>query len=297
MKTIIASMCAAVGMCAFSETENAEAETQEESDFPISIWGFGNCGVYSGYQLYGSLVNSEPTLQGYAEVNAQLTIAEVDIGYLGVGLWFNSDLTKRRSDMYYPLGRGVPNEYDPNVHFGRTFWFDDERTWGLDWRSTFVWFYYPPYNYHGADHTPTTWDFDHSFSLLNPYVIPFVDVVREYTEGSNLLQFGLKKPIDVTETLSVVPSLTMVWREHQYNWCFPTAFGDASKCNSGIATMKLMLEATWKLTDNIGLFGNIAYCSIVDPDLRDNCDNELGGADYGRYKDFAWGGVGVTFSF
>ena len=28
-------------------------------------------------------------------------------------------------------------------------------------------------------------------------------------------------------------------------------------------------EATWKLTDNIGLFGKIAYCSIVDPDLRE----------------------------
>ena len=288
MKKLMMAALAAATLTAFAE--------DEESEDPI-FWGFGNYGLYSGYQLYGSLVNSEPTLQGYAEVNANLSWDEMEFGYLGVGLWLNSDLTKRRGDMYYPLGRGVPNEYDPNIHFGRTFWFDDERTWGLDWRSTVVWVYYPPHNYHGARHTPTTWDFDHSFALLNPYVIPFIDVVREYSQGANLLQFGLKKPFDVTERLSLTPSLTMVWREHQYDWCFPTKFGDAKKCNSGIATMKLMLDANWKITDNFGLFAKVAYCSIVDPDLRDNIDRELHGSDYGKYKDFAWGGVGVTFNF
>ena len=283
MKKLMAAALAASAICAF-----AEEELEEEDGSPL-IWGFGNTGIYSGYQLYGSLLNKEPTWQTYAEINVNLPFEL----YAGVGLWFNSDLTSRRHDSYEKFC----NEFDPNVHFGRTFWFDDDRTWGLDWRSTFVWFYYPPYNYHGARHTPTTWDFDHSFALLNPYVVPFVDVEREYSEGANLVQFAIRKPIDVSEGFSLVPSVKMVWRECQYNWCFPTDFGAAGKCNSGIATLKIMLEASYWLNENFGLFAKVAYCSVIDPDLRDNCDNDLHGADYGRYKDFAWGGIGVQFRF
>ena len=273
MKKLMFAAAAAVSFCAMADEAENGSEMEKESSFPVAIWGFGNYGIYSGYQLYGSLVNSEPTLQGYAEVNAQFTFDEFDLGYVGVGLWLNSDLTKRRGHMFYPLGRGFPNEYDPNVHFGRTFWFD------------------------GARHTPTTWDFDHSFALINPYVIPFIDVVREYSNGANLLQFGLKKPIDVAEGFSLTPSITMVWRERQYNWCFPTAFGSAGKCNSGIATLKVMLDASYWFNDNFGLFAKVAYCSIIDPDLRDNIDHDLHGADYGKCKDYAWGGIGVQFKF
>lgn len=297
MKKLMFAALAAASFCAAADDAAKAAETETESSCPIAIWGFGNYGIYSGYQLYGSLVNSEPVLQGYAEVNAQFSFDEFDLGYAGVGLWLNSDLTSRRGHMFYPLGRGFPNEYDPNIHFGRTFWFDDDKTWGLDWRSTFVWFYYPPHNYHGARHTPTTWDFDHSFALINPYVIPFIDVVREYSNGANLLQFGLKKPIDVAEGFSLTPSITMVWRERQYNWCFPTQFGSAGKCNSGIATLKVMLDASYWFNDYFGLFAKVAYCSIIDPDLRDNIDNDLHGADYGKCKDYAWGGIGVQFKF
>ena len=293
MKKLMAAVCAVSLLSAFAEEK---VETEEQSFF--SVWGFGNYGIYSGYQLYGSLVNDNPTLEGYVDANVNIG----DFGYIGVGLWSNTDLTPRRR--CNELGQAF-NEYDPNVHFGRTFWLDDDRSWGLDWRSTVVWFYYPPKNYHGATHTHTTWDFDHSFALVNPYLVPYVTVVREYSKGANLLIFGLKKTVAVDDGLSLTPYVEGIWRESQYNWCFPTAFdnevGGIRHANSGIATMKLGLDANYQISEHFGLFAKVAYCCVVDPDLRDNCDAirsmPYSWYSYGSRKDFAWGGVGVTFNF
>ena len=293
MKKLMLALAATAALFAQAE------EVQESEKAPaISLWGFGNYGVYSGYQLYGSLVNNEPTAQGYVEVNANV----LDLGYVGLGLWSNSDLTKRRRGN--ELGQAF-NEYDPNVHFGRTFWFDDDRTWGLDWRSSFVWYYYPTKNYKGGRKSNhTTWDFNHSFALVNPYAVPYVTVVREYSKGANLLVFGLKKEFPVDDSLKLTPYIEGVWRERQYNWCFPTMFNgkddvtgyDYNK-NSGVATVKVGLDLNYQVSEHFGIFAKVAYCSVVDPDLRDNVDH-LPNNVYGGYaKDFAWGGVGVTFNF
>jgi len=286
MKKLMIGILAAATMSAFAE---GEIEKQEKPLF----WGFANAGVYSGYQLYGSLVNNEPTFQWYAEGNFNLAAGDLDLGYAGVGLWSNTDLTKRRRDG--GLGQFL-NEYDPNIHWGRTFWLDDDNTWGVDYRSTVVWFYYPPQNYSGAEHTHTTWDWDHSLTLVNPYVLPYVNIVREYSKGANLLQFGVKKPFQITDEFSLCPILEMVWRERQYNWCFPTRFGGLDT-NSGLATFKAELDGTYMFNANFGVFAKIAFCSIIDPDLRDNVD-QMDGAEYGAYAtDFVWGGVGVCCNF
>ena len=299
MKKLLLTAAVAAAGFAFAEeaakSTNAEAEPApqiEEKDDPL-FWGFGNYGIYSGYQLYGSLLNSEPTLQGYLEGNINLSIKGWDLGYLGLGVWSNTDLTDKRRDSY---GKAF-NEWDPNVHYGKTFWFDDDNKWGLDYRTTFVWYYYPHRRHdHLFGSTATTMDWNHSFALLNPFVVPFLDCVHEYHENNaDLLQFGLKRACGVTDAFTLTPSITFVYRDHRYNWCFPTA-GFTEFHNGGIATMKLMLEANYQITHYFGLFAKVAYCSVIDRDLRDAADNGSG-ADYGQYKDFAWGGLGVTVNF
>ena len=294
-KLLIAAAVVATGFV-FAEEAKAEqkeqaeqVEMQEKSDAPI-VWGFGNYGIYSGYQLYGNLVNSEPTMQGYFEVNFNIP---ADLGYIGAGVWSNSDLTGKRHESY----RRAFNEYDPNVHFGKTFWLDDDDTWGLDYRATVVWYYYPHahHKYHGGK-TDTTMDFNHSLSLINPYLTPFVDFVHEYHENNaDLIQFGVKRAFSPIEKLTLTPSVTFVYRDHRYNWCFPTA-GFTEFHNGSVATMKWELDADYKLCDNVSLFAKVAYCSIIDRDLRDAAEHGSG-ADYSQYKDFAWGGMGVAFNF
>ena len=271
-------------------------QLEEKSDAPW-FWGFGNYGIYSGYQLYGSLVNSEPTLQGYAEANLNLLVSDWDLGYLGLGLWSNTDLTDKRRDSY---GKAF-NEWDPNVHYGKMFWFDDDRTWGLDYRTSVVWYWYPHRRHRHMNGSQfTTMDWNHSFALLNPWVVPFLDVVHEYHEkDASLLQFGVKRACSVTDALTLTPSATFVWRNRNYGWCFPH-YGKnedfSKKIGTGFATMKLMLEANYQITDHIGLFAKVAYCHIIDHDLREAADYTHG-AGYGAYKDFAWGGAGITFNF
>ena len=286
MKKLMFAIAASAAMISYAE-ESKELEKQEAPIF----WGFGNYGIYSGYQLYGSLLNNEPTLQGYVEGNINLPGG---FGYVGLGLWSNSDLTNRRR------GGGLGqmfNEWDPNVHVGYTFWFDEDEAWGLDWRSSVVWYYYPAQDYkemHPA--TDTTWDFDHSFALLNPYLIPYVNIVREYRFDANLFQFGIRKPIQITDDLSICPFIEMIARDSHYNWCFPTRFGAIDTCG-GLATLKVELDATYKITENFGLFAKVAYCSVIDHNMRNSCDDILASDEYGENKDFAWGGVGVTFNF
>ena len=278
--------------------EPAPATSEEEDTGAPVIWGFGNYGVYSGYQLYGSLVNSEPTAQGYLEVNVNLRACDLDLGYAGVGVWSNSDLTDKR---HVAFGKAF-NEWDYNLHWGKTFWFDDERTWGLDYRTSLVWYYYPHHRNStevAPGHTlktATTMDWNHSFALVNPYLTPFLDWVHEYRQNkADLLQFGVRRSFAVTDDLSLTPQVVFVYRDHRYNWCFPTA-NFTEFHNGSIATGKIQLDANYRLTDHFGLFAKVAFCTTMDKDLRDAADNSHG-SDYGQYKDFVWGGVGATVNF
>ena len=301
MNKLIVAMCAGAAVFAWGDEVKKDAKAEppaqpaqiEESDDAPLIWGFGNYGIYSGYQLYGSLVNSEPTLQGYLEANLNIP---AELGYLGLGVWSNTDLTDKRRRSY---GKAF-NEWDPNVHYGYTFWFDDERKYGLDYRTTVVWYYYPHRRHDKIwGSTATTMDWNHSFALLNPFLVPFIDVVHEYHESDgNLLQFGVKRACQITDKFTLTPSATFVWRNRNYGWCFPNYGLDENynKIGSGLATMKIMLEGTYQITDNIGLFAKIAFCEILDDDLRDAADF-ASGADYGQYKDFVWGGLGLSVNF
>ena len=288
MKKLMVTVLSASAMC---------LSAMADDETPV-LWGFGNTGIYSGYQLYGSLLNSEPTWQTYAEVNGNLLVKDLDLGYLGVGIWINSDLTKKRHDSYERFF----NEQDFNLHWGKTFWFDDDRTWGLDYRTSFVWYYYPHHAYKGHDnYTPTTMDWNHYFELKNPFVTPYLNCVHEYHESDgNLLQFGLKKDVSACDALTITPGIEFVWRNGNYNWCFPKygyrANSWTSHCGSGLATMKIGLDANYRLCDNFGIFAKVAYCQTLDKDLRDSAE-AASGADYGKYKDFAWGGIGVTWNF
>ena len=319
MKHLLFAITAAALCSAFADEKKSETELAEQKA-PI-LWGFGNYGIYTGYQLYGSIVNTEPTLQGYFEVNGNLPFqvgAMDDLGYLGVGLWNNSDLTGKRTASY----RRALNEFDFNIHWGKTFWFDDEKTWGLTYRSSVVWYFYPHtggkrdglicFLEGGSRGTRTTFDWDHYFELANPYLIPYINIVHEYEQShGNLLQFGVKKPFQITDQLSVCPFIEAVWRNRNYGWCFSNYGTQAfpydsnfdNKIEAGIATIKLELDATYMFNDWIGIFAKVAYCQNVDPNLRHEA-NEIGsprcpwgGEAYGRWNEFCWGGAGVCVSF
>ena len=299
----VASMSFALFAADAKKSENVKPVETEQAPAPI-FWGFANYGLYSGYQLYGSLLNNEPTLQGYAELNANLSIDDLDLGYFGAGIWSNTDLTRRRSGSSANCGvnsDGIGdafNEWDFNLHWGRTFWFDDERTWGLGYRASVVWYYYPGKYYSRIQPgTDTTFDFNHYFELVNPYLIPYLNVVHEYRFDANLLQFGLKKPFQVTDQFSLCPFIEFVARpESHYNWCMPTRIGTVDTC-AGMATLKVELDATYMFTKNFGMFAKVAYCSIIDHHMRNTCDDILASDEYGENKDFAWGGVGICVNF
>ena len=147
MKKLMFALAASAAMLSYADDAKDASKELEKESAPI-FWGFGNYGIYSGYQLYGSLLNNEPTLQGYFEGNANLSWDDLDLGYLGLGIWSNTDLTRRRSgsfgnchtDIVGEPGIGDAfNEWDFNIHWGRTFWFDDEQTVGLTYRMSFVW--------------------------------------------------------------------------------------------------------------------------------------------------------------
>ena len=302
MKKLMIAAMAATAFTVFAD----EAKEVEKQEAPL-FWGFASYGIYSGYQLYGSLLNNEPTAQGYAELNANLGFGETDLGFLGFGVWSNSDLTRRRSaskgNCAYERGIGdVFNEWDFNIHWQKTFWFDDVKTWGLTYRAYVVWYYYPgKYYQYMHPGTDTTFDFDHYFELTNPYVIPYVNIVREYRFDSNLFQFGLKKPFQITDDFSVCPFIEMVARDSHYSWCFPTRFGDTGvgdgRTNGGLATLKVELDANYQISSHFGLFAKVAYCSVIDHHMRNNCDDILASDEYGENKDFVWGGVGVSVNF
>ena len=106
MKKLMFALVATAAICSYAEeakteakdaAKNAAAELEEQEDAPL-FWGFGNYGILSGYQLYGSLLNNEPTLQGYLEGNMNLSWDDFDLGYFGLGIWSNTDLTPRRNE-------------------------------------------------------------------------------------------------------------------------------------------------------------------------------------------------------
>ena len=281
MKKLMFAVAASAAMLSYADTVKEESKELEKQEAPI-LWGFANYGFYSGYQLYGNLVNCEPTLQGYGEVNFNLPC---DLGYAGVGLWSNTDLTSQRHKSY----QQAFNEYDPNFHWDKTFWLDDDCTWGINYHTWFVWYIYPNSNTH------STWDWDHTVSLLNPFVTPYITWVHEYSENSNLIEFGLRRPTQISDNFSICPSANFVWREAQYYWCFPTA-GFSTHANSGIATMRLQLDANYQVNSWFSIWGKVAYCCTVDDDLR-HIQDHCSGADYAKYSDFAWGGVGIAVNF
>ncbi len=310
MKKLMVAAIAATTFAAFAdepkttEAEQAPVETAEAEDSAPLFWGFGSSGIYSGYQLYGSLLNSEPTWQTYAEGNMNLPW---DIGSVGIGVWFNSDLTDKRHGLY---GKWF-NEIDPNIHFDHMFWFDDDKTWGLAYRTEVVWYWYP---HHRGHHKPakigdgrirnsqnsvstfTTMDWNHYFELKNPYVTPYFKWVHEYHENkANLFLGGLKKTVGITDDISITPLFELVYRSHRYNWCFATD-GWEELHGSGMATSRLGFDLNWQFAENFGLFAKVYWCHTIDHDLR-HAAEAGSGADYGQYKDFAWGGVGVTWNF
>lgn len=311
MKKLMIAVVAAGTISAFAgESKDEGVKVDEPSIFSF----YADYGFYSGYQLYGSLLNRDPVLEGYAEVRAKLAFDDWDFGSVGFGVWHNTDLTGRRANNgnfgECSISRRAFNEVDPNLSWQKTFWFDDDNTIGLDYRMSFIWYWYP-HNRASGDHAQyTTMDWNHSFALINPIVVPYVNFVHEYHESNgNLIQFGLKREFTFAqvEGLKLTPFIEGVWRNRNYGWCFANYGNEpdySDKLGAGLATVKLELDAEYWFTGNIGVFAKVAYCTTVDPNLREaasSVDNSnpahFGNSVYGADKDFVWGGFGLKIAF
>ena len=90
-----------------------------------------------------------------------------------------------------------------------------------------------------------------------------------------------------------------MWRNSNYGWCFSHYGQDENwdKIESGLATLKAELDLTYMFTKNFGVFAKVAFCSVVDRNLRDAADIQGEGFFYGKDKDYVWGGAGVCLSF
>ena len=120
--------------------------------------------------------------------------------------------------------------------------------------------------------------------------------MHEYHENkANLFLGGLKKTIGLTDEVTITPTWELVWRSHRYNWCFPTA-GWSELHGSGMASSRLGFDINWQFAEHLSLFAKVYWCHIIDHDLRHACETGSGN-DYGQYKDFAWGGVGLAWNF
>ena len=59
---------------------------------------------------------------------------------------------------------------------------------------------------------------------------------------------------------------------------------------------RLGFDINWQFAEHLSLFAKVYWCHIIDHDLRHACETGSGN-DYGQYKDFAWGGVGLAWNF
>jgi hypothetical protein len=63
-----------------------------------------------------------------------------------------------------------------------------------------------------------------------------------------------------------------------------------------MASSRLGFDLNWQFAEHFGLSAKLYWCHTMDHSLRHAAENGSGG-DYGQYKDFAWGGIGLTWNF
>lgn len=282
--------------------EDVEA-VHEDHPEGLPIFAFAAYGLQSSYQVFGSTVLRDPCLQGYGEIN---TFLPFDLGFAGFGLISNTTLGSHEDRIM----RRAFNEWDPNVHWDKTFFLDEDHLYGINYRTTFCWYIYPS---HRAKHTqstrpylhikpiPTSMEWVHYIGFQNPYVTPFVEWRHEYlVYDADLWKFGLKKEIPITETIKVTPFAETVLRSKEYTWCFPTYMSSKAPIHGSWGSITLGLNCQWQITEHFGLFANVAYCRLMSESLRDMADQvreQQGKWAMATTKDAAWGGIGFTVNF
>lgn len=283
--------------------ENEEVIHEDHPD-GLPIFAFAAYGLQSGYQVFGSLLLRDPCLQGYGEINCFLP---ADLGFFGFGLISNTTLGQHEDKIM----RRAFNEWDPNVHWDKVFYFDEDHVYGINYRTTFSWYIYPSHRaketqssqpYLGIKPIPTSLEWVHYVGFQNPYVIPFVEWRHEYlVYDADLWKFGLKKEIPVGETVKITPYVETVLRSKEYTWCFPTDYNNKQPVHGSWGSLTLGLNCHWQLTEHFGLFANVAYCRLMSESLRDKADevrDQLGKwSGMATTKDTAWGGIGFTVNF
>lgn len=246
------------------------------------ISGSGSFDMSSGYVLYGARFTKDPTYWTYGELNATAD----GWGGVGVSLWQNSDATCRRKDTMRRM-----NEWDWSAYYRNKYAMAEG--WAIAGEAGHIW-----YKYHGLKGAAaraaykTMMEAYGKIELENPYVTPhlFAAFDHQVTQGS-FATLGLKRDLALPLGFSFTPELTVGGGDDRYLAClYPQPDG---KAKSGISFVQLSGRLSYWFNDHFGVHAQLAYAAIASDRIRSGIDTS--GSDC--RKQFAWGTVGVDFSF
>lgn len=181
------------------------------------------------------------------------------------------------------------NEWDWGVYYRNGI--DIADGWRLQGDLNHIW-----YKYHGIrpeyeQAYATAMEIVARISLENPFVVPYFFFAYDHKiRHGAYMEGGLRRDFALPWDLTFTPDVTVGGANASYLPCIYPTSDDQHGCASYV---QLAGKLRYAVNDWLGVHGMVAWVSIVDNDLRYAIDH----TESFYAKDFAWGYVGVDFSF